>query len=199
MAPSISSWAQGIIVAILAGAIIQMLLPENKSQKYIKVVIGIYILFCIISPVIGKEIDLNEFNVDKYLNVEVSRSNEESNIYDSNVKEMFKSKVIYNIKSQLNSKGYESNNIEVDIDDKCTILKIRIANIYENEGKNKNDNKENIEHTTVVINKIETNVIASDTNIKEKKASGMAISDKNSLIDYLSENYQIDKKNIVIE
>ena len=48
-----------------------MILPEGNCKKYIKVVIGIYVLFTIVSPVItklsGKEIkvseilDLNEY------------------------------------------------------------------------------------------------------------------------------------------
>ena len=41
----ISSWAQQIIFAVIIGIIIQMLLPEGKSKKYIKIVIGVYVLF----------------------------------------------------------------------------------------------------------------------------------------------------------
>ena len=192
MVSSISSWAQGIIIAIIIGSIIQMLLPENKNKKYIKLVIGVYILFYIINPVIGKQLDLNEFNLDDYLNVDTKVSDEETNIYDNTVKETFKNKVIYNIKSQLKSKGYESNNINVEIDDKCNILKISILDVYESSEKNNEDTE-----SKIVINKVETNINSVD--IKEKKVKGMAIIDKNSLIDYLAYNYQIDRKNIIIE
>ena len=192
MVSNISSWAQGIIIAIIIGSIIQMLLPENKNKKYIKLVIGVYILFYIINPVIGKQLDLNEFNLDDYLNVDTKVSDEETNIYDNTVKETFKNKVIYNIKSQLKSKGYESNNINVEIDDKCNILKISILDVYESSEKNNEDTE-----SKIVINKVETNINSVD--IKEKKVKGMAIIDKNSLIDYLAYNYQIDRKNIIIE
>ena len=192
MVSNISSWAQGIIIAIIIGSIIQMLLPENKNKKYIKLVIGVYILFYIINPVIGKQLDLNEFNLDDYLNVDTKVSDEETNIYDNTVKETFKNKVVYNIKSQLNSKGYESNNVNVEIDDKCNILKISILDVYESSEKNNEDNE-----SKIVINKVETNIDSVD--IKEKKVKGMAIIDKNSLIDYLADNYQIDRKNIIIE
>ena len=41
-----------------------MILPEGNSKKYIKVVIGIYVLFSIVSPVItkftGKEIEVSD-------------------------------------------------------------------------------------------------------------------------------------------
>ena len=233
MVSNISSWAQGIIIAIIVGSIIQMLLPENKNKKYIKLVIGVYILFYIINPVVGKQLNLNEFSLDEYLNVEAETNSEETNIYDNTVKETFKSKVIYNIRSQLNSKGYESDNIKVEIDDECNILKIVIRDVYENSKKssnksdeknnsesgeknsNENDEKSNIKNNnqntesnkkeenekdnekSIVVNKVETSI--SSVDIKEEKVKGMAIIDQNNLIDYLSENYQIDKKNIIIE
>ena len=67
MATGISAWAQGIIIAVIVGSIIQMLLPENKNKKYIKVVIGIYILFSILSPIVGKNLSLDDYNFDNYL------------------------------------------------------------------------------------------------------------------------------------
>lgn len=192
MISNISSWAQGIIIAIIVGSIIQMLLPENKNKKYIKLVIGVYILFYIINPVVGKQLNLNEFSLDEYLSVDAKTNSEETNIYDNTVKETFKNKVIYNIKSQLNSKGYESNNIKIEIDDECNILKIIISEVYENKEETKEKDK-----SQIIVNKIDTSVESVD--IKEKKTKGMAIIDKNNLIDYLADNYQIDKKNIIIE
>ena len=50
----VSSWIQGIIIAVIISTIIEMILPEGNSKKYIKVVIGVYILFSIVSPVISK-------------------------------------------------------------------------------------------------------------------------------------------------
>ena len=50
----ISSWAQGIVVAVIIATIIEMIAPEGHSKKYIKVVIGVYILFQIVSPILEK-------------------------------------------------------------------------------------------------------------------------------------------------
>ena len=41
-------------MAIIIGTVIEMILPEGNCKKYIKVVIGIYIVFTIVSPVITK-------------------------------------------------------------------------------------------------------------------------------------------------
>ena len=49
-----SSWAQGIIVAVIVATIVELLLPNGSSKKYVKVVVGIYILFSIIAPVVNK-------------------------------------------------------------------------------------------------------------------------------------------------
>ena len=195
MANSISMWAQGIIIAIIVGSIIQMLLPENKNKKYIKVIIGVYILFCIISPVIGKDLKFNELELDKYMNIEQINEEEENSIYDENIKQTFKNKIILNIQSQLKARGYESNNIQIDINDECKILKIKITEIIE--YKENNTNQEN-KISNISINKIDTSSDKKE-DIEDKKAYGIATSDKNSIIDYLIENYQIDKKNIIIE
>ena len=68
----ISSWAQGIIMAVIIGAIIEMILPEGNSKKYVKIVIGVYVLFTIISPVIskitGKTIQVSDIlELNKYI------------------------------------------------------------------------------------------------------------------------------------
>ncbi len=52
MISNISSWAEQIIIAVIISTIIEMIIPKGNSKKYIKTVIGIYILYTIISPVI---------------------------------------------------------------------------------------------------------------------------------------------------
>ncbi len=65
----LSSWAQGIIVAVIIATLIEMILPNSSSKKYVKVVIGMYILFTIVSPIIkklgGKDINLNTIDIEK--------------------------------------------------------------------------------------------------------------------------------------
>ena len=40
----LSNWSQAIIVAVIIGTIIEMILPEGNSKKYIKVVIVLKLL-----------------------------------------------------------------------------------------------------------------------------------------------------------
>ena len=59
-------------MAVIIGAIIEMILPEGNSKKYVKIVIGVYVLFTIISPVIskitGKTIQVSDIlELNKYI------------------------------------------------------------------------------------------------------------------------------------
>ena len=38
----LKAWCENILVAVMISTLIEMMLPEGKTQKYIKVVIGIY-------------------------------------------------------------------------------------------------------------------------------------------------------------
>ena len=62
MINSISSWAEQIIIAVIIGVLIEMILPKSNSKKYIKTIIGVYILYTIISPII--KIAGGEFKID---------------------------------------------------------------------------------------------------------------------------------------
>ena len=46
-----NSWAQGIILAVIIVTILEMIVPEGKNKKYIKIVMGVYITFTMISPI----------------------------------------------------------------------------------------------------------------------------------------------------
>ena len=69
MIAKITLWAQGIIVALIVGTILEMILPSGNNKKYIKMMIGLYVLYTIISPVVK----LSNINIDSYENVVASK------------------------------------------------------------------------------------------------------------------------------
>ena len=82
----IKTWANQIIVAVIIATIFEMLLPNGNNKKYIKMIIGIYVLFTVIQPIankiIGKEINISSFDYESYLNegkIETSSENFEDN------------------------------------------------------------------------------------------------------------------------
>lgn len=63
-----SSWAEQIVLAIIVATIIELILPKSKNKKYIQMVVGVYVLFNIISPIIKnkEDISIEKYNVENY-------------------------------------------------------------------------------------------------------------------------------------
>ena len=88
----ISLWARQVILAVLIAIILEMILfKDSKNTKYVKTVIGIYIMYVIISPglkLLNKgKIDFSINNYSKYFLDEGSYNAKEINIENNNLKE----------------------------------------------------------------------------------------------------------------
>lgn len=125
----ISDWVQGIIVAVIIVTIIEMILPNGNSKKYIKVVIGIYILFSIIVPIINKfnstKFDINEIlDLEKYANeISIQTSTDLENNNEEQIKNMYETGLKQDIKSKLNDKGYNISNMDIELEEEYKIKK----------------------------------------------------------------------------
>ena len=114
------SWATGIVIAVIIATIIEMILPNSTSKKYIKIIIGIFIVYTIISPVIGsfKGEDLNNYiKVENYIqsNSNALKTNEVSDNAQSSIKKIYAQNLQNDLKTKLKEKGYISNNIYISI------------------------------------------------------------------------------------
>ena len=191
----LSSWAQGIIVAVIIATLIEMILPNNSSKKYVKVVIGMYILFTIVSPIIkklgGKDINLNTINIEKY-EQQISKSdNTISRKFENNntrsIKDIYVSNLKADISAKLKEKGYEidTSDIQIKDDENYTIEKITLKLIKMKQKQEKNNE--------IVINTVEIG-----NTISQKDSKTLSDDEKQEVKDYISETYDIDKKNINI-
>lgn len=197
MVSFISSWAQQIIFAVIIGTILQMLLPEGKNKKYIKIVIGVYVLFAVISPVIGKDIDinLNELNISlDNTNTSIEETNKE------NINDMFTTNLVQDIKSKLNNKGYGCEEVTLETNDNYEVEKITITGIYEvkeDEKKEEEKNENKVEINSININEVK--IGEKENSIKDQVVKGIPKSEKKDLKEYLSETYNVKEKNISID
>lgn len=191
----LSSWAQGIIVAVIIATLIEMILPNSSSKKYVKVVIGMYILFTIVSPIIkklgGKDINLNTIDIEKY-EQQISKSdNTISRKFEDNntrsIKDIYVSNLKADISAKLKEKGYEidTSDIQIKDDENYTIEKITLK-LIKMEPKQEKNNE-------IVINTVEIG-----NTISQKDSKTLSDNDKQEVKDYISETYDIDKKNINI-
>lgn len=199
----ISSWAQGIIISVIIASIIEMIIPEGSSKKYIKVVIGVFILFTIVVPVINK-FKGNSVNIasiidfDKYNNSKevVSTNLEKENNF--NIKQMYETNLKVDIKSKIKSKGFEVQNINLKISDN---EEYRIENIditISGEIVNKEDEKKQSNVIGIVDSIEKISVEISNKTTKQEKEYQISNKNANNLKEYLSNIYDINEKNILI-
>ena len=187
-----SSWAQGIIVAVIVATIVELLLPNGSSKKYVKVVVGIYILFSIIAPVVNKfanqDINANEiFNLDKYEEKMENSNNSILQKIESNnsrtVKDIYVSNLEADIKAKLKDKGYEATSIYIKAkdDENYTIESISMT-IKKNEKK---ESRNEITIGTITINKSKNNTVTDEEISRQNKQE---------IKEYLAKTYDISEK-----
>lgn len=195
MINAMSTWAKSIILAVIVSTIIQMILPEGNNKKYIKTVIGLYILFTIISPIISKisggnsMIDVSKY--ENYFNVETTTAS--ANVIDKNLDNTYISSIKSDIKNRMKQKGYKVNNIDANIELKneeaygtINSLKISLERLEEN------SNNSNIQ----AVNKIEIKISNNTNEVKQNNLTSM---EKQEIKNYLSETYSIKKENIEVD
>ena len=194
MINAMSTWAKSIILAVIVSTIIQMILPEGNNKKYIKTVIGLYILFTIISPIISKisggnsTIDVSKY--ENYFNVE-STTTASANVIDKNLDNTYTSSIKADIKNRMKQKGYKVNSIDANIELKNEELYGTINSLKINLEREESNNNSNIQ----AVNKIEIKISNNTNEVKQNNLTSM---EKQEIKNYLSETYSIKKENIEV-
>lgn len=114
MVEFISSWTEQIVLAIVISTIIELILPENSNKKYIQIVIGVYILFNIISPVIKNK---NEISIDKYKIEENKISSKyeiDQSSMDKRIEKIYLEELEEKIKAEFEESGITVEECKVD-------------------------------------------------------------------------------------
>lgn len=201
----LNSWLQGITISVIVATIIEMILPNGNTKKYVKVVLGIYIVFNIITPIINQLTNSN-FELSSIINIEeytkkmdtyeVSSNNiEKSN--EENIKQIYISNLKNDITAKLEEKEYLVKKVDVKIENDET-YKIKNIELFvsKKEAKEEQETK-----SKVVINEIEKVEIQvgekKKDDIKEEK-SDVTENEKKEIRKYLSSVYEIQEKQITI-
>ncbi len=191
----ISGWIQGIIIAVIIGTIIEMLLPDGNCKKYVKVVIGVYILFSIVSPVITKFTG-NEFRVSDIYDIntyiEVSEKSSQENIENNQqnqIKQVYITNLKNDMKQKIQEKGYsvKSLTLEISNDEQYTLKKI-----FAQVSKRKNEENNEVKGVN------EINITISNTTENIEEDISISTKEQNDLKAYLSGIYNLEEKNINI-
>lgn len=215
-----NTWAKNLGLAIVVISILEMLLPNNKIKKYIRMVMGIYILFCILSPWIQDK-DIIQNNVED-LATSVSTGNTFTNVsnevnqtsMNERIQELYVEELEKDIRKKLKEQGYEISKCKVDanisdVEDETRIKKISIKVAKKTEEiQNENNAKENSEQNESIENKIVTHIQkikTIDTSIskieekqnnqkEDEKQSSITKVDIQNIKKFLIEEYGVKEK-----
>ena len=197
----LSNWTKNLGLAIVTVSIIEMLLPNNKIKKYIKTVLGTYILFCIISPFVQNKIDLNNLNLEEYVETSVSTEIDNDSM-NRRIEELYKEELEKDITKKVTEKGYKVKNCNVYATVTQNVENTKIEKIVlevEQTEENSKD-KENIEDKLVSeiqkIKKVDTTI--EKDNKKSESENKITETQKKELKKFLKEEYQVDEKNLSI-
>ena len=106
----LSNWAKGLGLAIIFISILEMLLPNNKTKKYVRMVFGIYIIFNIISPFVNHKdiLDVSAYDFNEMMgDYATNQTNEEKSSVDSRIEEIYIEELEKDITKKIEDLGYK--------------------------------------------------------------------------------------------
>ncbi len=206
------TWIEGVAIAVIIASIFEMLLPKGNIKKYVKIVLGIYVVFSIISPFVNSKAlyDLNiSDSIDDYTkNIEsssITASGDKQSSTEANLEKMYLEAFKKEITSTVEKQGYnvndciveaifDANNKNAGIKKIEIILDSKNSSIDENDTTNSNVEPVEIEEVKINIGNNTNSQSSSNSDYSEITAS-----DIKNLKNYLSEHYEVDKKIINIQ
>ena len=196
----ISTWVKGLGVAIIIVSIIEMILPNNKTKKYIKMVLGIYIIFNIISPLVKNKdkLNLENLNLNNYT-ASTSTSVDQTSM-NKRIETLYENELEKDITTKLKEKGYELSECKVTakIDenennkDETKINNIKIK-VEKKVAKQQEEN--NVENKIVTgIQQIKKVDIGKAKEKETKNSSKISKAELENIKKFLIEEYEVNEK-----
>lgn len=204
-----SSWVKGLGLAVVIVSILEMLLPNNRTKKYIRMVMGLYVLFTIISPFLSNQeiFDMNNINLEDYTSVSAS-TNLDQNSMDKRIEELYIQELEKDIIKKIKEQGYEvtSCKVKAQISDKeeetkITKIKVHVQKSQEDTNNQKEENEQNLENQIVAqIQKIKPIDMTIKENTSEQnenqqdKSTKVNKADIQNIKKFLIEEYEVNEK-----
>lgn len=207
----LSTWIEGVAIAVIIASIFEMLLPKGNIKKYVKIVLGIYVVFSIISPFVDSKAlyDLNiSDSIDDYTeniaSSSITASEDTQSSTGTDLEKMyleaFKKEIIFKVEKQ----GYNVTDCDVDAifdanNKNAGINKIDITLESKNSSIEDTDTNSDIEPVEIEEVKINVGNTTNSQFSDSSNSSEITANDINNLKNYLSEYYEVDKKIINIQ
>jgi stage III sporulation protein AF len=193
----LSSWAKTLSLSVIIVSILEMLLPNNKTKKYIRMVMGIYILFNIVSPFMKsvQASSVENFSFENYTNnITVQTKNNQSSM-DKRLEQLYIEQLEKDIKTKITNKGYDVIKCDVNAvitgDEKNAGIKKVVLKIKKNEANLVEDKKEVEEKLIDEVQKIKK---VNISNQNKNNSNEITDADINNLKKFLKEEYGVEDK-----
>lgn len=126
------------MISVFITVIIEMLVPEGNIKKYVRVIIGVYMVFIILNPIIS---GIDKFDIDNILEFDRNYKTQETSVSNDDILSLY------------------SKAMETDIKEKFDNIK-DITIVF-------SENLEEIENIEIIIHDGETKVNEIKDYIKE--------------------------------
>ena len=193
----INSWAQGIILAVIIATIIEIVLPEGKNKKYVKTVIGVYILFTIIYPLINKFTKTNINTLIENTTKQMSTYQENNSLKidtDKYIESTYKKKIEEDIKNKAKEKNlnitFLNVYIETEDENRYGMLNNLVMKVKKEKVNEKNSNTVNQIKEVNISKNVQNNETIASKTVTEKEI--------NEFKEYINTTYYLDKEKIHI-
>ncbi len=194
----LSSWTKGVGVTIVIISILEMLLPNNKTKKYIRMVLGVFVIFNIISPLIQNKDKLNLSNLDfeDYTSIETTSAVNQTSM-DERINKLYEEELEKDITKKVEEKGYNVKNARINTtrneEEEWEINQIQLNIEKDNEPAKESETVENKIVTEVQkIKKVDTKIKKEEqSSSKEKKITN---TDIQNVKKFLIEEYGVKEK-----
>lgn len=195
-----SEWAKNLTLAVVIVSLFEMLLPNNKTKKYVKVVMGLYILFNIMSPFVKKDFSFELENVienSKSKTVSTEVVNQTS--MDTRLKQICKEELEKDITKKVEEQGYVVENCKVDVkieedtNIKKITLKVKKSNeeIQKEEKQEENDIQQKLVKEVQKIKKVQIGDSKQENKNVDENLSAQDIS---NIKNFLIKEYEVNEK-----
>lgn len=196
MVEFLSNWAGQIVVALIVGSLLEMLVPKGKNKKYVKMLIGIYIIFCMVSPFTKMNesfsVDNIDETVDKYIKQNTTENATAST--DAKLEDLYIKEVEKSITEDLAELGYKvmQCKIEANLNSKVKKSGIQSINI-----KVKKYIRQDPTSEIEVVEEVENVNISINTD-EEENTTYIQNADINVIKNFIIDKYEIEENKIHI-
>ena len=192
----LSTWAKSLGLSIIVISILEMILPNNKTKKYVRMIFGIYIIFNIISPFIKNKdiLDVSTYNLEAYSNYMTSENANEISA-DNTIEQIYIQELENDITDKINDLGYKVISCNVYATFSSQQEESNIEKIELNVEKEESTEDETIENKIVnEIQKIKPINTTIETKQTEKTDQSISNNEIQEIKKFLIEEYGVDEK-----